>query len=316
MKQFILLFIIVMGLFGCSSEAKKDEPLRLVAQRNYLQTFDWSAYYFKQGSKKLNPSTIKYDLVGNAEHRLDDSTLWIMPLDTSQILIELEEGERRKKYFIRAKANHLIDSSWYDVPVGQFPTPLNSNSWKAWSNFSQYRTLGRSVPEFNHYDYLTSDTITSNIFKGKTTLLNFWYRGCAPCMAEMPALKALREEWKNEPDLQFISVCLDSVYQKGDELFVGSDRIHSSTQIPDYQIDNGFRQIGQGQTIADSFFVRAYPTNLIIDQNGKVSKVLVGANPDDSNDELQNNLSRELIRIHRKTKLDAEMNSGSLSITD
>lgn len=309
MKQLLILLIPVF-FFSCTTEEKVEkveERIKLVSQRGDLKTFDWSAYYFKKGKDKLNPKDISYDVIGNAEHRVDDTRLWIMPLDTSRILIEVETGLEKKNYALHATPNLLIDSSWYHVPMGQFPTPLDKNSMKAWSNFSQYRILGQQVPEFSHFDYLTSDTVTSDIFLGKTTLLNFWYRGCMPCIAEMPALKKLKEEWEHNDGVQFISVCLDSIYVENDSVFVNSDRIHSTEPIPDYHVQTGFRHIGMGKAIADSFWVRAYPTNLIIDQYGKAAKVYIGANPDNENEELAKNLTREIERIRRREKLKFEV---------
>jgi len=315
MKQLFALLLVLL-VFSCSPEQNVAEEIKLVAQREYLQTFDWSVYYFKRGNQKLNPKEVKFDLIGNVEHQVSDTALWIMPLDTSHILIELGEVSEKRTYGLRAVANHLIDSSWYHVPLGEMPTPLDKNSFKAWVNFSQFRILGQQVPEFRHYDYLTLDTITSDIFRGKTTLLNFWYRGCMPCMAEMPALKKLKEEWAHNEEVQFISVCLDSIYIQHDSVFVQSDRIHSTKPIPDYHVETGFRHIGGGSSIADSFMVRAYPTNLIIDQNGVAKKVMVGANPDNSNDHLAKNLSMEIKRIQEGKKLNQEISVNNITIVD
>jgi len=315
MKQLIALLILLV-LLSCSAEQKVAKEIKLVAQRDYLQTFDWSVYYFKQGNNKLNPKELKFDLIGNVEHQVSDTALWIMPLDTSQILIELGEASEKRTYGLRAMANHLIDSSWYNMPLGKFPTPLDANSLKAWSNFSQFRILGQQVPEFRHYDYLTLDTVTSDIFRGKTTLLNFWYRGCMPCMAEMPALKKLKEEWEHNEDVQFISVCLDSIYVRNDSTFVLSNKIHSSSPIPEYCVETGFRHLGSGRAIADSFLVRAYPTNLIIDQDGMARKVLTGSKIEDSNDELAHNLTREINRIQESQKLDQEINLRKVRIIE
>jgi thiol-disulfide isomerase/thioredoxin len=315
MKQLVV-FLIPLVLLSCSPKQKAAKEIELVAQREFIQTFDWSAYYFKQGNQKLNPKDVKFDLIGNVEHQISDTALWIMPLDTSQILIELGENPKKRTYGLRALSNHLIDSSWYNVPMGQFPTPLDNNSFKAWANFSKFRILGQKVPEFRHYDYLTLDTVTSDIFRGKTTLLNFWYRGCAPCMAEMPALKKLKEEWEQHAEVQFISVCLDSLYFRNDSTFVLSDKIHSSSPIPEYCVETGFRHVGDGKAIADSFQVRAYPTNLIIDQDGVARKVMTGAKIEDSNDELARNLTREIKRIQESQKLDREINLKKVKITE
>jgi thiol-disulfide isomerase/thioredoxin len=318
MKQLQILLISFL-IFSCTANEKvekAEEEIKLVSEQDDLKTFEWSAYYFKKGKDKLNPEEVRYDVIGNAEQRIDDTTLWILPLATSQILIELETGVNKKTYGLAASTNQLVDSSWYNVPNGEIPTPLDRESLGAWTNFSQFRYWGQMVPAFRHYDYLTADTVTETIFHGKLTLLNFWYRGCMPCMAEMPALQRLKEDWDGEDDVQFISICLDSIYVKDGRVFVNSGSIHSTKTIPDYKIETGFRQIGLGRAIADSFRVKAYPTNLIIDRDGKVRKVLIGANPENDNNGLANNLTREIEHIRQQEKLNFEVQTERVIILE
>jgi peroxiredoxin len=41
--------------------------------------------------------------------------------------------------------------------------------------------------------------------------MNFWYEGCAPCIAEMDALNKLYENNKENKNFQFISFCVDDI---------------------------------------------------------------------------------------------------------
>ncbi|OBQ56510.1 TlpA family protein disulfide reductase [Tamlana sp. s12] len=41
--------------------------------------------------------------------------------------------------------------------------------------------------------------------KGKVVLLNFWATWCAPCIAEMPSLQLLYEDYKDQVDFVFVS---------------------------------------------------------------------------------------------------------------
>ncbi|MCZ4409892.1 TlpA disulfide reductase family protein [Cryomorphaceae bacterium 1068] len=317
MKQLLTLLIPVL-IFSCTSDEKVEkveEKIKLVSQQGDLKTFDWSAYYFKKGKDKLNPAEVSYDVIGNAEHRVDDTTLWVMPLDTSRILIEVETGLEKKTYGLTASVNQLIDSSWHHVPKGEMPSPLDSKSLGAWSNFSQFRFWGQSVPEFSHYDHLTSEIVTPSIFDGKTTLLNFWYYGCKACMEEIPALNRLREEWKDDESVQLISLCLDSVLVQNDSIFVIPLKMKSTENINAVYLDFSFRQIGNSRNIAEAFAVLAYPTNIIIDRNGKVQKIQVGAQLGD-NRELATNFSNAIRRIRSQEKLNFEIQPERVTILD
>ena len=63
------------------------------------------------------------------------------------------------------------------------------------------------------HDLVSSDTsgnsITFKRFKGNYILIDFWASWCKPCIADIPHLKKILEEYKND-SIQFISVSLDT----------------------------------------------------------------------------------------------------------
>ena len=63
------------------------------------------------------------------------------------------------------------------------------------------------------HDLVSSDTsgnsITFKRFKGNYILIDFWASWCKPCVADIPHLKKILEEYKND-SIQFISVSLDT----------------------------------------------------------------------------------------------------------
>lgn len=317
MKQ-LLIGLSVLLIIGCVSEPnieKTENDINLVAPSNNLEVFGWSKYYFVKGEVRLNPKDVNFDFSGSAEFRTNDTSISIMPLDTSVIVVQIDNSGSKKNFSLYPQANSYFDSSWYEIAQGSIPTPLDNKGFRTWSNFSQYRFWKRKIPDFKHFDNLTSDTITEAIFYGKTTLLNFWYLGCSPCMAEMPALKALKEQWETEEDVQFISISLDSVYVRNDSVFVHPKKLKSTVPLADYHIETGFRQIGKGENIAEWFWVRGYPTNIIIDQFGIARKILIGANPENDNKTLSENLSNEIRRIRQNAQLNLE-SSTTLRIDD
>lgn len=51
-------------------------------------------------------------------------------------------------------------------------------------------------------------------FKGEVVFLNFWATWCPPCIAEMPNIQALYEQYKDNDAIKFVMVSLDEDPQK------------------------------------------------------------------------------------------------------
>ncbi len=67
--------------------------------------------------------------------------------------------------------------------------------------------VGGTAPEFALPSY-AADVVKLSDFKGKYVLLDFWATWCKPCIAEIPNLKAVREEFSEE-DFEVVSICVD-----------------------------------------------------------------------------------------------------------
>lgn len=79
------------------------------------------------------------------------------------------------------------------------------------SLYSQRGTanVGKQYPEFK-ITTLDGKEISHKDLEGKITLFNFWFQACPPCVAEMDALEALYNKFKDDPSFLFISVSVDS----------------------------------------------------------------------------------------------------------
>ncbi|MDO3640854.1 TlpA disulfide reductase family protein [Mucilaginibacter sp. L3T2-6] len=72
-----------------------------------------------------------------------------------------------------------------------------------------YQMEGKPFPAF-HYVDLNGNIYTSENTKGKIIVLKAWFISCKPCVAEMPELNKLTEQYKNRKDIVFISIAWDS----------------------------------------------------------------------------------------------------------
>ena len=52
--------------------------------------------------------------------------------------------------------------------------------------------------------------IKSYVGKGKITILSFWATWCAPCKREMDAITEVYGDWKEDYDVQFLAVTIDT----------------------------------------------------------------------------------------------------------
>jgi thiol-disulfide isomerase/thioredoxin len=131
-----------------------------------------------------------------------------------------------------------------EAVLATMPKPRASKSFKT----------GEKISSF------TADDINGNSFKlkklqGKIVVLNFWFLGCPPCRLEMPELNKIALSYANNPDVVFISFALDERYEIKNYLKINPLAYHI--------IDNAMMY-------ANLYHVNLYPTNLVLDKEGKV----------------------------------------------
>lgn len=110
---------------------------------------------------------------------------------------------------------------------------------------------------------LDGDTITEKDLLGKVTLINFWFESCAPCMAEMPALQELYLKYRNHPEFQLLSFARE--YPEDAEACVR--KLHIPYPVCPVSDEESYRLN----------FNDGFPTNIIIDTQGKIVWIKCGA---------------------------------------
>lgn len=96
---------------------------------------------------------------------------------------------------------------------------------------------------------------------GKVTVINFWFIACKPCVDEMPQLNQLVKEFAGK-EVVFIAPAPDSSEDLQNFL---------KNHTFNYQI------LPNARPWAQTLSINAYPTHLVVDQNGIIREVLVGA---------------------------------------
>lgn len=96
-------------------------------------------------------------------------------------------------------------------------------------------------------------TIPFENFKNKTILVNFWATWCPPCIAEMPSLQKLYDDYKDKVD--FLLITHDS-----------------SEKVKEFMTRNGYHMpvYYQEENLPKALFSKTIPATFLINPQGKI----------------------------------------------
>lgn len=91
---------------------------------------------------------------------------------------------------------------------------------------------------------------------GKVVVLNFWFINCGPCRKEIPDLNNLVLKYKDNPNVVFLAIGLDS-----------------RSDIKDFVKKSPFlyHLTENGRYLAQAYGVTGYPTHVVLDKSSKVT---------------------------------------------
>ena len=118
------------------------------------------------------------------------------------------------------------------------------------------------APDWSLYS-LDKEKISLKKYRRQLVLLDFFYKGCAPCIESMPFLERLNKKYSGK-GLKVIGIDL---LDKPEELR-GFLKIHPV----DYTVVRG------SEAVVRDYLVSGYPTLYLINKNGKIIYVQVGYN--------------------------------------
>ena len=100
-------------------------------------------------------------------------------------------------------------------------------------------------------------------FKGKYILLDFWSKGCGPCVASIPELKEIEEQYKEQLEVVSISSDTEASWKEA---------------VAELKLTgNQWNELRQGTTgLAAAYRVRGIPHYVLITPDGKVKKMWFG----------------------------------------
>ena len=117
------------------------------------------------------------------------------------------------------------------------------------------------MPAFTAVD-LDGRSVSTESFRGKVVILNFWATWCGPCRAEIPDLVALQERYRDT--LQVIGISQDEAPPAVVKRFAAEHKINYPVLMTTEQIDKLFPGIS------------ALPTSYIVNRDARVVQKHVG----------------------------------------
>ena len=159
--------------------------------------------------------------------------------------------ETRKQIQGNEPVRQGVLKSLFDPNVGKL---LLAN--EAWETC----LIGQKIPSL---DFVTMNgkKYNDSTLRGKVLVLNFWFKSCAPCVAEMPSLNKLYSEFRDK-GVVFIGFATD-----GEEALK-----------PAY-LNTGrflFDLVPNSRNVAKQFYFMAHPTTYVVDQKGRIVQAWTG----------------------------------------
>ena len=130
-----------------------------------------------------------------------------------------------------------------------------------------YAGRDRIAPDFELKD-LAGVPVKLSSFRGKTVVLNFWTKTCAPCLEEMPKLAELASVARSEKDLVVLTVSTDET--PADAIDALRVVLQGPTPFP-VLMDPG------AEVVREKFGTTLYPETWIIDPSGVIRARFDGA---------------------------------------
>jgi thiol-disulfide isomerase/thioredoxin len=122
-------------------------------------------------------------------------------------------------------------------------------------------TKGSVLAGFNYENHKGGLTSLSAL-KGKYVYIDIWATWCGPCIKEFPDLKKLMNDYKGNPNIEFLCISVDSEadYQKW-RSFVTEKQLDGIQLIADKSFDSDFMKF---------LNVSLIPRNVLIDPQGNI----------------------------------------------
>ena len=255
----ILQTTLILYLIACQSEVSDKDVKPVQFKSNTIQE---SAKEDTQQPQKITNGIVFKDAQGNMLTDVQKDSL-VQYIDNIQALRRYDQENNNTEYilfqdyedlrgFVPDDAiENLIEENKLRRSGGQGAV-LNKRINDQWKD--------KPLPSGNFLQMIDGSVTSFSDYKGKLLVINFWYINCGPCIAEMPYLNDLVNQYQNE-NVNFLALSFDS-----------SQDIKSFLEKTEFKYEHG--------SISRSLmydFTPVAPGHFIVDSEGIIRDIIVGA---------------------------------------
>ena len=224
----------------------------------HMLIFSFSFFAVAQDSTKNKPvqrksiKITKETVVIDSAGQILPYNIWSALKNTGAYYIKPIDPDNENTSFILYKLSEK-EKQRNLINIDKMPKPAESKFFKTGEPFSKIKTNDMHGNKIN----------TKNL-KGKIIAVNYWYATCVPCTSEIPELNKIVEKYKNDSNVVFISIAKDD-----------RNTIENFLKLHPFK----YAIIDDGSFITSENNINSYPTNVVVDQNGKVYFHTSGLSP-------------------------------------
>lgn len=119
------------------------------------------------------------------------------------------------------------------------------------------------APEFTLTD-LKNKKVALSDYKGKYVMINFWATWCSACKSELPDLEKFYNENKNNKDFKLLTI----------DVGENKDVVEKFMKENKYNFDV---LLDKNTEVSYDYTATALPTTVLIDKEGYIKKIILGA---------------------------------------
>lgn len=136
------------------------------------------------------------------------------------------------------------------------------------------------APEMKIVEWIGQDPVALEYYRGRVVLLDFWATWCGPCISTFPRLRGWHKKFSGN-DFVLIGVTQYYGEQDGKQM----------TALQELEYLRGFKEkhklpypfaVASGGEAAAKYGINAYPTTVLLDRNGVVRYIGIGASQEES----------------------------------
>ena len=129
-----------------------------------------------------------------------------------------------------------------------------------------HNMIGCDMPDFI-VQTIDDEVINAKELRNKVVVINFWFKSCTPCIAELPELNKLVDKYESE-NVVFLGFTRDS------------KSVVEKDFLPKYEFK--YKLIPIDNEIIEKFAMYfGWPTNMVFAKNGKLKTIFAGGRAKD-----------------------------------